>query len=609
MSVWSFADKIKNGSELSGQCHRCKKIIKCSKRSTTSLKEHLKIHGIDITKTLTEPKYEEEFKENPEMSLKRISKRLQVKKTEKQTSSNEYENCFICNVYLGPYRNALNSYIEDSDKKICEQIETIISTRVSRRASKHSSICLDCFSKLTKYNNLQNELNEIQQNLYNLYHNSHGNYNSGLGEFVSVKVEDTSEDFNQPTVKLNCQKCHCTFNNLYEMAQHKNCRNLKIDNSKISNEFIQQAEDAGINYDFNKFQNAFFSKHEIESLHKVRPKKPTIPQTTKKLDEKISPDFKRMAKDKGIDYDIETFHKTFGGEQSQNEDSEKKKVRKINIKTNHGVSKDFLKQLQTDGIDYNLELFQKVFGYTDNLDYHRKLYKLDYAEGENGENSVKCKHCKETFTNRSKFVQHMRTHKTREFFCDECEKEFRTKVCLVIHNATDHERRKVGPFECPICFKTYADRTALRTHYHIHIGDRSYLCGVCGADFFHKKSFEMHSMMHEDIRPFECDICKKTFRTKGKLTIHLRVHTGEKKYECPYCPGKRFAQKYGMDLHIKKTHMNLTQNYTEQCRICGMQLQNKSKLKQHLANAHQVADEIDVNNTAVDNEQMDWNYR
>lgn len=47
-SVWDFAAKIKIGKELKGRCNRCNEIIQCSSRSTTSLKNHLKTHGILI---------------------------------------------------------------------------------------------------------------------------------------------------------------------------------------------------------------------------------------------------------------------------------------------------------------------------------------------------------------------------------------------------------------------------------------------------------------------------------------------------------------------------------------------------------------------------------
>jgi BED zinc finger len=52
MSVWAYATKRKNPitKELEGQCQRCNKIIKCSGNSTTTLKNHLKSHGICFDK-------------------------------------------------------------------------------------------------------------------------------------------------------------------------------------------------------------------------------------------------------------------------------------------------------------------------------------------------------------------------------------------------------------------------------------------------------------------------------------------------------------------------------------------------------------------------------
>ena len=52
MSAWDHAVKRKNAktTELEGQCNRCNKVIKCSGNSTTTLKSHLKTHGINFDK-------------------------------------------------------------------------------------------------------------------------------------------------------------------------------------------------------------------------------------------------------------------------------------------------------------------------------------------------------------------------------------------------------------------------------------------------------------------------------------------------------------------------------------------------------------------------------
>lgn len=68
------------------------------------------------------------------------------------------------------------------------------------------------------------------------------------------------------------------------------------------------------------------------------------------------------------------------------------------------------------------------------------------------------------------------------------------------------------------------------------------------------------------------------------------MHTGEKIYECPHCPGKRFAQNYGMLLHIRKCHEK-DASRRETCSICGVKTQTKAKMKLHMAKLHGMGDE------------------
>jgi len=61
LSVWEFATKRKNPNtkEIEAQCGRCNKIIKCSRNSTTTLKNHFKLHSIDIDKSAADTSKEE----------------------------------------------------------------------------------------------------------------------------------------------------------------------------------------------------------------------------------------------------------------------------------------------------------------------------------------------------------------------------------------------------------------------------------------------------------------------------------------------------------------------------------------------------------------------
>lgn len=66
----------------------------------------------------------------------------------------------------------------------------------------------------------------------------------------------------------------------------------------------------------------------------------------------------------------------------------------------------------------------------------------------------------------------------------------------------------------------------------------------------------------------------------------MRVHSGEKPFECPTC-GQKFAQRYNMMTHYK-SHQGIHRVYNkvQTCIICNAVFQKKSKLEEHIANAH-----------------------
>lgn len=82
-SVWDFAIKIKNPvtKSLEGKCKTCHKIIKCSGNSTTTLKNHLKTHGIDLD-NLDEPETSE-----PTAKKQKLISNFLIKKSLKEIVS------------------------------------------------------------------------------------------------------------------------------------------------------------------------------------------------------------------------------------------------------------------------------------------------------------------------------------------------------------------------------------------------------------------------------------------------------------------------------------------------------------------------------------------
>jgi hypothetical protein len=270
---------------------------------------------------------------------------------------------------------------------------------------------------------------------------------------------------------------------------------------------------------------------------KPRPSSEEMPAIIEEdINDKISHEFRQYAHRNRIDYNLEAFQKAFGF--TENEQASKKVDKKIgaiqqkliahkkvapSIPSGPQVSGEFMDVMQDSGIEYNMEAFQRAFGCQESIEVDRKIqehkHKTQDYVSKKLKGFVECDHCDMKFTNRHHFMNHLRKeHRSKEIYCTDCDKDFKTLGCLRIHLATDHGRNS-GPVACPVCQKVSPDKTALRSHMYIHGTERNHFCERCGASFLHKKSFEMHMKMHDDIRDHICHLCNKGFRNSSKLRM------------------------------------------------------------------------------------------
>lgn len=476
------------------------------------------------------------------------------------------DNCYICNNFLGIYRNQVKNTTNFTDRPIyeilgeyfifiwffikCQQtkltilffLEIFLECTLPVNMKQNSSICQECFMSIDQFDELQSKATELQNNMVNAYHRAHS-------EHVYIKEEhnfgyDNDDENASPDVELKCHKCKKSFDNLHEMVTHQHREpaprryyaKSKIDPSKISKDFKENAEKVGVNYDYETFQRTFFSENEKIALSKSRINSDVVQlQQTVALDinNRISKEFRQYAQRNGIDYSLETFQKAFGF--TENEQANKKQCKKNNqpqpkvqatkkaIPRPPQVAGDFLEFMQGSGIEYNMEAFQRAFGCQESAEMERKIQehknKTQDFVSRKLRGFVECDHCESKFTNRHNFMRHLRKeHRSKEIYCEKCDRDFKTIGCLHIHLATDHGRN-YGPVACPICQKVSPDKTALRSHMYIHGTERNHFCERCGASFLHKKSFEMHMKMHDDIRDHICHLCDKGFRNSSKLKM------------------------------------------------------------------------------------------
>lgn len=260
---------------------------------------------------------------------------------------------------------------------------------------RNCSICQSCFLAIDKYDHLQQQSEEIQTKLSALFQKTQKTIKQ-----KPMDVDDEHED-------------------LFETsdAQHS------FYDHKVSKKFLSKIKDVGIAYNIETFQKAFFTEAERGSFA------PKTDQSTKSSNnDRVSESFKKFTEKTGIDYNVKSFHKAFNNsemETSNNVDASKKPGAK---KKSVGISDEFLKRIERNGIDYNLETFQRAFGYTETTESDEKSSSVKSISRASKEGSILCRPCK---------------------------KSFKTDACLQIHLATDHDRSLTGPFDCPVCFKTY----------------------------------------------------------------------------------------------------------------------------------------------------------
>nr|QCP57184.1 Kruppel-like protein 1 [Bactericera cockerelli] len=191
---------------------------------------------------------------------------------------------------------------------------------------------------------------------------------------------------------------------------------------------------------------------------------------------------------------------------------------------------------------------------------------------------LQCTVCSKTFTHKTTFQNHLKTHGKEgddPYQCNFCGKTFAVPARLTRHYRT-HTGEK--PYQCEYCNKSFSVKENLSVHRRIHTKERPYKCDVCDRAFEHSGKLHRHMRIHTGERPHKCNICNKTFIQSGQLVIHMRTHTGEKPV-CRSC-GKGFTCSKQLKVHTR-TH---TGEKPYSCDICG-----KSFGYNHVLKLHQVA--------------------
>ena len=108
--------------------------------------------------------------------------------------------------------------------------------------------------------------------------------------------------------------------------------------------------------------------------------------------------------------------------------------------------------------------------------------------------------------------------------CNKCSVRFKSKMNLVRHQKTLHDKNNLC--ECNVCNKTFSCRDSLKRHMLLHNGaERTYLCEICDKTFLNYFNLKTHSRRHTQEKPYKCHLCGCAFGYSGVYKNHmLKVH-------------------------------------------------------------------------------------
>ncbi|XP_035787906.1 zinc finger protein 845-like [Anopheles albimanus] len=236
--------------------------------------------------------------------------------------------------------------------------------------------------------------------------------------------------------------------------------------------------------------------------------------------------------------------------------------------------------------------------------------KKHYRVRHNRSGYVRC--CERKLFKRCDLLEHQQVHlNPKQFACDLCGKQYRSKEYLQRHHQQAHDSSAERKFKCSECHRSFLHRFQLNSHLvrhvkapcpqcdkilsskaalgihmqKIHSTEGRMICDTCGREFRTKLSFTKHVQQHQGTyvpEQYRCDYCSALLASKVSLKKHILVKhkTTDEEYVCTKCNnGKRYPNKLAFDSHKRKVHVEKK----HACDFCGRGFKDAKNLREHRA--------------------------
>uniref|UniRef100_A0A182J1M2 C2H2-type domain-containing protein n=1 Tax=Anopheles atroparvus TaxID=41427 RepID=A0A182J1M2_ANOAO len=174
----------------------------------------------------------------------------------------------------------------------------------------------------------------------------------------------------------------------------------------------------------------------------------------------------------------------------------------------------------------------------------------------------RCHICGRKFMRKSGLTEHQeREHLDLpvRFACETCGKAFITRSTLNMHRRV-HEPFKRIPCDAEGCDSVFRDERLMRRHYrNVHSKDMPYACRHCQKKFRTKEALDIHDRSHTGEKPYPCrhEGCTKRYAHGTDRLRHERsVHTGVRPHKCMVCCVS-FFRKRELRIHTEKLHKDV----------------------------------------------------